>query len=715
MEFLSGVVERITFANEDNGFTVAKLKSKGFPELITIVGSMAVVNIGAVVRLKGEWKIDSKFGRQFCVSEYQETMPATILGIEKYLGSGLIKGIGPVNAKRIVKHFGLETIQVIEEQPERLVEVGGIGAKRVAMIQVAWAEQKEIKNIMLFLQSHGVSTSFAVKIFKTYQADSIKVVQENPYRLADDIWGIGFKTADIIASKMGFDPLSYERCRSGLMYVLNEFANEGHCFARQEDLVAKAEKMLEIPAEMIQRTLGQMVDEKSVIVDDGDAVYLPPFYYSEVGVANKIKELVTLSGKLNTTEVDRLVAQIEQQAGITYDSVQKAAIVQAAQSKFMVLTGGPGTGKTTTTNAIIKVFESMGATILLAAPTGRAAKRMTEATGIESKTIHRLLEFKPGEGYKKNEENLLDCDVLIIDESSMMDIILFYNVLKAVPREAILLLVGDIDQLPSVSAGNVLHDIIASQAVPVVRLQQIFRQAQGSMIITNAHRINQGQMPVLKAGKEADFFFIEAESPDQIVERIKELCATRLPAYYRVNPKEDIQVLCPMQRGETGAFNLNQVLQDTLNPQSVYIKYGGVQYRLNDKVMQIKNNYDKNVFNGDIGVITQLDQEDKTLLITFDGHPVEYDATELDEVVLAYATTIHKSQGSEYPIVVAPFSMQHYMMLQRNLLYTCVTRAKKIMVLVGSKKAVAMSIHNNKIISRNTMLAARLQDNIGQE
>lgn len=709
MEYLSGVVERITFANEENGFTVAKLKSKGFPELVTIVGNMAAVNIGAVVRLKGQWKLDSKFGRQFSVTEYEETLPATILGIEKYLGSGLIKGIGPVNAKRIVKHFGLDTIMVIEEEPQRLVEVEGIGAKRVAMIQVAWGEQKEIKNIMLFLQSHGVSTSFAVKIYKTYQAESIKVVKENPYRLADDIWGIGFKTADTIASKMGFDPLSYERCRSGLMYVLNEFANEGHCFARQGDLVEKAEKMLEIPAETIQQTLSQMVEEKSVIVDDGDGVYLPPFYYSEVGVANKINQLVSLPGKLNATKVDELVAQIEQQAGINYDQVQKDAIAQAAQSKFMVLTGGPGTGKTTTTNAIIKVFESMGANIMLAAPTGRAAKRMTETTGLEAKTIHRLLEFKPGDGYKKNEENLLACDVLIIDESSMMDIILFYNLLKAVPLEAIVLLVGDIDQLPSVSAGNVLHDIIASQAVPVVRLQRIFRQAQGSMIITNAHRINQGQMPMLKGGKDADFFFMEEESPDKIVERIKELCAQRLPAYYQVNPKVDIQVLCPMQRGETGAFNLNQVLQETLNPQSKYIKYGGVQYRLNDKVMQIKNNYDKNVFNGDIGIITELDQEDKTLVLTFDGNPVEYDATELDEVMLAYATTIHKSQGSEYPIVVAPFSIQHYMMLQRNLLYTCVTRAKRIMVLVGSKKAVAMSVNNHKITSRNTMLAARLQ------
>ncbi|HOM02553.1 MAG TPA: ATP-dependent RecD-like DNA helicase [Acetivibrio sp.] len=709
MDYLSGVVERITFVNEENGFSVVKIKSKGFSDLVTVVGNMASVNVGAVVSLRGEWKYDSKFGRQFNVYNYKEEIPATVAGIEKYLGSGLVKGIGPVNAKRIVKVFKEDTIRIIEEEPDRLIEVPGIGRKRVDMIKEAWQNQKEIKNVMLFLQSHGVSTAFAVKIFKTYGSDSINIVKDNPYRLADDIWGIGFKTADKIAQNMGYDKESYARIRSGIMYALNEFANDGHCFAKKDELVNKASELLGVDLEKAEAAVYHMLEEKSIMMEEGDAVYLPPFYYSEVGVAKRIREITETKSAYALFNFDEMIENLQRECNVQYDEVQIEAIKNAVASKFMVLTGGPGTGKTTTTLAIIKAFQKLDAAVLLAAPTGRAAKRMSEATGMEAKTIHRLLEYSPQDGYKKNEDNPLECDVLIIDETSMIDIILMYNLLKAVSNNTVVILVGDVDQLPSVGAGNVLKDIIDSETVTVVRLTRIFRQARGSAIITNAHRINRGEYPALKGGKNSDFFFIEEEEPEKIVELVRELCTKRLPGYYKVSPLNDIQVLCPMQRGVVGAQNLNRVLQETLNSSSVSIKYGGTIYKVNDKVMQIKNNYDKNVFNGDMGIITDIDHEEKTVRIKFDDTEVEYDVTELDEVTLAYAVTVHKSQGSEYNFVVAPFTMQHYMMLQRNLLYTCVTRAKKALVLVGSQKALGYCIRNSKSSDRNTRLAQRLK------
>lgn len=709
MEYISGVVERITYANEENGFCVIKIRSKGFSDLVTVVGNLAAVNVGSTLRLKGDWKFDSKFGKQFSAIDYRETVPATIAGIEKYLGSGLIKGIGPVYARRIVKHFKEDTLRVIEEEADYLINVEGIGQKRVDMIKKAWREQKEIKNVMLFLQSNGVSTAYAVKIYKTYGNESISIVKNNPFRLADDIWGIGFKTADKIAQQLGFDKNSFERCRSGIIYVLNELSNDGHCYAVREQLVKEAMEMLELDEGLINSTIDRMIEEKSVIADEENSIYLPTFYFSETGVVKRIKEILYEQVSMQTIDIERIISEIQQEHDISYDQVQLDAIRTAAISKFMVLTGGPGTGKTTTTLAIIKVFQKMGLKVLLAAPTGRAAKRMSETTGMEAKTIHRLLEFKPTDGYQKNADNPLDCDVLIIDETSMVDIVLMYNLLKAVANETIVILVGDVDQLPSVGAGNVLKDIIDSGIVKVIRLTRIFRQALGSAIITNAHKINKGEMPVLKGGRNSDFFYIEEEDPKKISETIKSLCTKRLPEYYKVDAINDIQILCPMQRGEVGAQNLNSVLQEALNPTDVTIKYGGTVYRLKDKVMQVKNNYDKNVFNGDIGIISKIDMEDKTLTICFDGNDVDYDVTELDEVVLAYATTVHKSQGSEYKIVVAPFTMQHYMMLQRNLLYTCVTRAKKVFVLVGSKKAIGIAVSNSKIQLRNTMLARRLQ------
>lgn len=712
MERLSGIVERITFVNEENGFSVIKIRSKGYPELVTIVGNMAAVNIGAVVNLQGEWGYDSRYGRQFNVQCYRESIPATVVGIEKYLGSGLIKGIGPVNAGRIVKKFKEDTIRIIEEEPERLIEVNGIGSKRVEMIKKAWDEQKEIKDIMLFLQEHEVAPGYAVKIFKTYGNESVQIVKENPFRLADDIWGIGFKTADRIAEKLGYDKNSYARCRAGIRYVLNQISNEGHCFANKEQLLQTAVEMLEIEQGFIESAIELMVKEESLIREGEEHIYLPPFYFSEKGVAKKIKELAALASPYKVNNLGSIINSVQKENKILYDEVQLEAIKTACSSKFMVLTGGPGTGKTTTTLAMIKVFEKMRARILLAAPTGRAAKRLSETTGLEAKTIHRLLEFKPPGGYQKNNDNPLECDVLIVDEMSMVDIILMYNLLKAVPTTAVVILVGDIDQLPSVGPGNVLRDIIASGIVSVVKLTRIFRQAQGSMIIMNAHKINQGSFPYLKGGRKSDFFFIEESDPAEIVKQIKNLCAKRLPSFYRVDPIDDIQVLTPMQRGEVGARYLNEVLQEKLNPSSIWVTSGGVKYKLNDKVMQVKNNYEKNVFNGDIGRITFLDREEKKVLIRFDNNEVEYDVTELDEVVLAYATTIHKSQGSEYKIVVAPLVTQHFMMLQRNLLYTCVTRAKKVMVLLGTKKALAIALKNNKVELRNSLLVERLQENV---
>ena len=710
MEYISGVVERITYENEENGFSVIKIKSKGFTGLVTVVGKLAAVNVGAIIRLKGEWKIDSKFGKQFVAQDYRETIPATVAGIEKYLGSGLIKGIGPVYAKRIVQHFKEDTLRILEEEADYLVNVEGIGQKRVDMIKKAWQEQKEIKNVMLFLQSNGVSTAYAVKIYKAYGNDSIEIVKANPYRLADDIWGIGFKTADKIAQQIGLDKNSFERCSSGIIYVLNELSNKGHCYAAREQLLEEAEKMLELEKPLIDNALGRLIEEKKVILDEGNAIFLPPFFHSELGAAKRIKEILSVNSMRQTVDIDSIIESIQKQHEISYDEVQKAAIKTAVSSKFMVLTGGPGTGKTTTTLAIVKVFQLIGASVLLAAPTGRAAKRMSETTGMEAKTIHRLLEYKPSEGYKRNVEHPLDCDVLIIDETSMVDIILMYNLLKAVSNDTVVILVGDVDQLPSVGAGYVLKDIIESGIVNIIKLTRIFRQAQGSAIISNAHKINKGDFPDLKGSRNSDFFFIEEEDPEKVVHTIKELCAKRLPAYYKVDPVNDIQVLCPMQRGETGAQNLNTVLQEALNVSNVTVKYGGTVYKQGDKVMQIKNNYDKNVFNGDIGRIKKINTEEQTLVISFDGNEVNYDATELDELALAYATTVHKSQGSEYKIVIAPFTMQHYMMLQRNLLYTCVTRAKKLMILVGTKKAVGMAVRNNKTTKRNTRLTERLAE-----
>ena len=703
------VVEHITYQNPENGWSVMKVKVKDYKDLVTLTGSLLDVPVGSVLLCDGNWKVDARYGQQFVVESWQEVMPATIYGIEKYLGSGLVKGIGPVYAKAIVGRFGLETLDVIENDIERLLEVPRLGRKRVEKIRESWEKQKDIKEVMVFLQGYGVSTAYAAKIYRQYQKEAIKTVQENPYQLADDIWGIGFKTADGIASKMGYGNNDPRRCRSGILYTLNQLAEDGHVYAESEQLVTAAKELLQADEEPIRKAMADMIEAKDLIQDD-EVIYLPPFYYAESGSAKRLTSLL-----VNDVS-DDIAAEPETAYGmkkseIVYDEVQQAAINQAMESKIMVLTGGPGTGKTTTTQGIIEAFKARGKQILLAAPTGRAAKRMTEATGMEAKTIHRLLEYNPMDGYKRNDENTLEGDVLIVDECSMIDIMLFYNLMKAIPANMRLILVGDIDQLPSVGAGNVLRDIIDSRQIPVVRLTRIFRQAQSSRIVMNAHAINAGHFPNISNGKQTDFFFIKAEDADSIPGLIVSLVRDRLSRAYGYNPKE-IQVLTPMQRGNTGAGNMNIELQSALNPNGDALTRGGYTFRRGDKVMQIRNNYDKNVFNGDIGYITAVDTNERTLSVVYDGRVVEYDVTELDEITLAYAITIHKSQGSEFPIVVMPVTMKHYVMLQRNLIYTGITRAKKICVLVGTTKALAYAIHNQTVSKRNTRLKERLNSKL---
>ena len=706
MTKLRCVVERITYQNAENGYSVMKVKVKGYDDLVTLVGNLLEVPAGSVLLCEGEWRVDKRYGQQFQCETWEEVMPATAYGIEKYLGSGLVKGIGPKFAKLIVGHFGTDTIEVIETDIERLYEVPGIGKKRVEKIRESWEKQKDIKYVMLFLQGFGVSTAYAAKIYRQYGKESIDKVKENPYRLADDIWGIGFKTADGIARKMGYEMNDERRLRSGLIYTLNQLADEGHCYAEEEQLIATAKQMLEADEECIRTAMTHAIETEDLMLD-GTAIYLPPFYYAECGTANRLNALVHTkeAGSIFTARFD--LAKLQRETGIEYDEVQVEAIRQAIASKVMVLTGGPGTGKTTTTKAIIAALQSAGMRILLAAPTGRAAKRMSEATGMEAKTIHRLLEYNPQDGYKRNDENPLEGDALIVDECSMIDIILMNNLTKALPTKMRLVLVGDIDQLPSVGAGNVLRDIIDSGVIPVVRLTRIFRQAQSSRVVMSAHAINRGCFPDISNGQHTDFFFMKQEEPEKVAETIVSLVRDRLPKAYR-QPTANIQVLTPMQRGVVGAANLNMVLQQALNHNTAALVRGGYTFKEGDRVMQLRNNYDKDIYNGDLGYVRSVDMEERTLTVDFDGQLVEYEVSELDELTLAYATTIHKSQGSEYPIVVMPVLMTHYVMLQRNLIYTGITRAKKICVLVGQTKAIAYAIHNMKVLKRNTRLKERL-------
>ena len=717
---LQGQIERITYTNEENGYTIAKVKVYGRRDLVTVVGNFMAPMPGEVLKMQGEWANHPKFGEQFKVVHYKSLVPASVAGVEKYLGSGLIKGIGPVMAKRIVKKFEKETLDIIEQEVEKLTEVDGIGRKRIEMIKKAWADQKEIRQVMIFLQSHGVSSAYATKIFKTYGTESIEVVQENPYRLATDIFGIGFLTADRIAEKLGFAKDSELRAEAGILYVLHQLADEGHVYYPFQPLVNKCQEILEVDQEILSRALTSLNAEKKIVIDDlqekeskadYQAVYLAKFHLSETNIAARLKALINAPKSIRPIDPDKALKWVQKQLDITLASKQIDAVRRAVTDKVLVITGGPGTGKTTIVNAILKIFVKSGVKLLLAAPTGRGAKRMSEATGYEAKTIHRLLEYSIQKGgFQKNDQTPLKCDLLIIDEASMIDTILMHHLLKAIPPRATFILVGDVNQLPSVGAGNVLHDIIASGAVPVMELNEIFRQARESLIIVNAHKINQGLMPAFKPSghKLADFYFIEQEEPEKVLGIILELVKERIPKRFGFDPIDDIQVLTPMHKGMVGAGNLNLELQNALNPGPDSLSRGGKNFRINDKVMQVQNDYEKEVFNGDLGRIVRINLEAQEVTIDFDGKKVPYDYPDLDEVVLAYAISIHKSQGSEYPAVVIPILTQHYVLLQRNLIYTAVTRGKKLVVMVGSKRALAIGIGNDKTRKRYTHLRNRL-------
>ncbi|MFO7602090.1 MAG: ATP-dependent RecD-like DNA helicase [Candidatus Desulfacyla sp.] len=718
---LTGQIERITYTNEENGYTVARLSVYGRPDLVTVVGNLMAPTPGEVVKLKGEWSTHARYGEQFKITHYQTAVPASVHGIQKYLGSGLIKGIGPVMAKRIVKEFGTQTLDIIEKDIEKLTQVEGIGKKRIEMIWKAWEDQKEIRDVMLFLQGHGVSSGYAAKIFKQYGSRSIQVVKENPYRLATDIFGIGFVTADRIAEKLGFDKDSRLRAEAGILYVLNRLSDEGHVYFPYESLLEKCVETLEVQPERIAEALDAVAREKRVIIEemttpaggstDARGVYLARFHVSETGLARQLKTLLKARKSIRKIDADKAVSWVQQRLSISLATDQIRAIKGAAENKALVITGGPGTGKTTIINAILTIFSRLKIRMLLAAPTGRAAKRMSEITGRESRTIHRMLEYSLQKGgFQKNEDSPLCCDLLVVDEASMIDTVLMYHLLRAVPPEATFILVGDVNQLPSVGAGNVLADIIGSGSVPVVELREIFRQAKESRIVVNAHRINSGFLPAFKPSKDRldDFYFIERDDPDAVLGEIIELVTERVPARFGLDPFDDIQVLTPMHKGMVGAESLNRELQKALNPAGDGVARGDRILRIHDKVMQIRNNYDKEVFNGDMGRVVRVDPELREVVICFDGREIPYDFNDLDEIVLSYAVSVHKSQGSEYPAVIVPLVMQHYMLLQRNLIYTAVTRGRKLVILIGAKKALAIAVNNNKIRRRYTRLKERL-------
>ena len=698
LEVISGAVERVTFHSEESGFCVLRVKARGHRELVAVVGHAALVSAGEWITASGEWVNDRTYGPQFRARFLRASAPTSDEGIERYLGSGMIRGIGPVYAKKLVRTFGERVFDVIEAEPERLREVDGIGPVRAERITTAWAEQKTVREIMVFLHSHGVGTARAVRIFKTYGAEAVQVMSENPYRLARDIRGIGFKTADAIAMRLGIEKNAMIRIRAGIGFALTEAMDDGHCGLPAEELLPKAAELLDSPLDLVRTATDLELAAGTVVADragDTPCIFLAGLFGAERGIADRLRRIAAEPLPWPRIDADGAVPWIERQTGLTLAEGQDAAVRLALASKVLVITGGPGVGKTTIVNAILRILAAKGAKLVLCAPTGRAARRMTEASGFEARTIHRLLEVDPASGgFRRDADRPVDCDLLVVDEASMVDVLLMHALLKAVPDTAALLIVGDIDQLPSVGPGQVLADIIASAAVPVVRLTEVFRQAAMSRIIVNAHHINDGIVPDLdRPDGESDFYFVPADDPEDAIPKVLELVHTRIPRRFGLEPIRDIQVLCPMNRGGVGARSLNIELQAALNPAGERkVERFGWTFAPGDKVMQIQNDYDKDVYNGDIGRIDDVDPDLGEIAARFDERIVAYGFGELDALVPAYATTIHKSQGSEYPAVVIPIMTQHYIMLRRNLLYTGVTRGKRLVVLVGQRKAIAIAV-----------------------
>jgi exodeoxyribonuclease V alpha subunit len=720
---VEGSLERITFANEETGYTVAKVDTgRGAGDLLTVVGALLGAQPGESLRLRGRWGSHPQYGKQFMVDSYSTVLPATVQGIRRYLGSGLIKGIGPRIADRIVEHFGVTALDVIETDVRRLIEVPGLGPKRTKLIAAAWEEQKAIKEVMLFLQGVGVSTSLAVRIYKMYKDDSIKVVTEEPYRLAADVWGIGFKTADTLAKAVGIPHDSPQRVKAGIQYTLSEASGDGNCFLPQDALIADAVRILEVPSTLVGTCLDDLVAEEGVVREElfeGDppAIYLVPFHRAEISLANQLMRLIESDvdrmPSFVSVDWDKALAWLRRSTGTNLAPEQEQAVRLALTERVAVLTGGPGCGKSFTVRSIVMLAKAKNAKVMLAAPTGRAAKRLAELTGADAATVHRMLELRPGGDAAYDRDRPLDVDLLVVDEVSMLDLLLANKLIKAVPPGAHVLLVGDVDQLPSVGAGEVLRDMLGADPIPRVRLTQIFRQAQRSGVVTNAHLINSGRQPVTDG--LPDFFLFAQDDTEAVAELTVDVVANRIPRKFGLDPRKDVQVLAPMHRGPAGAGALNGLLQEVLTPSKPSLperRFGGRVFRVGDKVTQIRNNYDKGVagvFNGTVGVVTALSVEDQTLTVrTDEDEDVDYEFGELDELVHAYSITIHRSQGSEYPCVVIPITTSAWMMLQRNLLYTAVTRAKKLVVLVGSRRAIQQAVRTKSAGRRHTALSARI-------
>ena len=713
---IEGTVERVVYSGGDGAFTVARLKVDKGGAVVTVVGSLVGIPAGAVLRVSGRFETTARFGEQFRVERYTEVAPQTIDGLRRYLGSGLIKGIGPEFASRIVDRFGIETLEILDRDPARISEVPGIGPSRARAIRQAWSAQREVRKVMVFLQGYGVSPAFAARIYKKYGAAAIARVREDPYRLAFDVWGIGFLSADKLAAALGVARDAPSRAEAGVRHVLDDESGNGHVFVPRPRLAQKAAALLDLPEDSADAAIDRLAKAGDValdasVVDDprAPAAYEAGLYRAETALAAGLRKLLAAPAPRLEIDEPRALAWYEREAGIALARQQAEAVKTALSAKVAVITGGPGVGKTTIVRGIVSILRRKGAAVALAAPTGRAAKRLADATGVPASTLHRLLEWRPAEAsFARNAARPLEADVLIVDEASMVDVRLGADLVAALPPAARLVLVGDVDQLPSVGPGTVLADVIASGAVPVVRLTEIFRQAAQSLIVVNAHRIHDGDMPELGAGAERDFFFLEEDDPAKAAALIRDLVTTRLPRKYGLQPHE-IQVLSPMHRGELGAGNLNALLQEALTTGALSVERGARSLRVGDKVMQVRNDYDKEVWNGDCGVIERIDTENDALTIRFDDRAVEYAFDELDTLALAYAATVHKSQGSEYAAVVIPVHTQHYVMLQRNLLYTAVTRGKRLVVLVGTRKALSLAVRNADVAARCSGLAARLR------